>query len=72
MTDITTGITTTSEKRMVLISGRAHPELADEVASALGVEMVPTTALDFANGEIYVRFGEGGRGGRPGRPRPPG
>jgi ribose-phosphate pyrophosphokinase len=62
MTDIATGITTTSEKRMVLISGRAHPDLATEVASALGVDMVPTEALDFANGEIYVRFGESVRG----------
>jgi ribose-phosphate pyrophosphokinase len=62
MTEITTGITTTSEKRMVLISGRAHPELAEEVSAALGVDMVPTTALDFANGEIYVRFGESVRG----------
>jgi len=62
MTEIATGITTTSEKRMVLISGRAHPDLAQEVASALGVDMVPTTAYDFANGEIYVRFGESVRG----------
>jgi len=57
-----TGIVTTSEKRMVLVSGRAHPELADEVAAALGVDMVPTSAYDFANGEIYVRFGESVRG----------
>ena len=57
-----TGITTTGEKRLVLISGRAHPELADEVAAELGVELVPTSAYDFANGEIYVRFGESVRG----------
>jgi ribose-phosphate pyrophosphokinase len=57
-----TGITSTSEKRLVLISGRAHPELATEVASELSVDMVPTTAYDFANGEIYVRFGESVRG----------
>ncbi|HEX5533635.1 MAG TPA: ribose-phosphate diphosphokinase [Actinomycetales bacterium] len=57
-----TGITTTGEKRLVLISGRAHPELAEEVAKELGVEMVPTSAYDFANGEIYVRFGESVRG----------
>lgn len=62
MTEIATGITTTSEKRLVLMSGRAHPELAEEVAAALGVDMVPTTARDFANGEIYVRFGESVRG----------
>jgi ribose-phosphate pyrophosphokinase len=57
-----TGITTTGEKRLVLISGRAHPDLAEEVAAELGVEMVPTSAYDFANGEIYVRFGESVRG----------
>ncbi|MEW1960029.1 ribose-phosphate diphosphokinase [Kineococcus sp. NPDC059986] len=57
-----TGITTTGEKRMVLISGRAHPELAEEVSSALGAELVPTSAYDFANSEIYVRFEESVRG----------
>ncbi|MCV2395803.1 ribose-phosphate diphosphokinase [Actinotalea sp. M2MS4P-6] len=58
-----TGIVSTDgERRLVLISGRAHPELADDVARELGVELVPTTAYDFANGEIYVRFGESVRG----------
>ena len=57
-----TGITTTSEKRMVLVSGRAHPDLAAEVASELQVDLVQTSAYDFANGEIYVRFGESVRG----------
>ena len=59
---MTTGITSTTEKRMVVISGRAHPELAEEVAVELGVELVPTSAYEFANGEIYVRFGESVRG----------
>ncbi|MFB9375730.1 ribose-phosphate diphosphokinase [Kineococcus gynurae] len=57
-----TGITTTGEKRMVLISGRAHPELAEDVAASLGAELVPTTLHDFANSEIYVRFQESVRG----------
>jgi ribose-phosphate pyrophosphokinase len=57
-----TGITSTSEKRLVLISGRAHPDLASEVSAELSVDLVPTTAYDFANGEIYVRFGESVRG----------
>lgn len=57
-----TGITSTSEKRLVVISGRAHPELAEEVAAELGVDLVPTSAYEFANGEIYVRFGESVRG----------
>jgi len=50
------------EKRLVLVSGRAHPELAREVAASLGIEMVHTTAYDFANGEIYVRYAESVRG----------
>ncbi|MDO8106793.1 ribose-phosphate diphosphokinase [Isoptericola sp. b441] len=58
-----TGIVSTDgERRLVLISGRAHPQLAEDVARELGVEQVPTTAYDFANGEIYVRFGESVRG----------
>lgn len=50
------------EKRLVFVSGRAHPELAKDVARELGTGLVPTTAYDFANGEIYVRFGESVRG----------
>ncbi|MCX4726101.1 ribose-phosphate diphosphokinase [Streptomyces sp. NPDC090052] len=57
-----TGIKTTGEKKLMLFSGRAHPELAEEVASQLGVDLVPTKAFDFANGEIYVRFQESARG----------
>lgn len=57
-----TGITTTGEKRLILIGGRAHPELAQEVADQLGVELVPQSAYEFANGEIYVRFIESVRG----------
>ncbi|MFC9324677.1 ribose-phosphate diphosphokinase [Kitasatospora sp. NPDC057015] len=56
------GITTSGEKKLKLFSGRAHPELAREVAAALGTELVPTKALDFANGEIYVRFLDSARG----------
>ena len=57
-----TGITSRGEKRLVLVSGRAHPALAGAVADELGTELVPTTAYDFANGEIYVRFEESVRG----------
>jgi ribose-phosphate pyrophosphokinase len=57
-----TGIKTTGEKKLMLFSGRAHPELAEEVAHKLGVSLVPTKAFDFANGEIYVRFEESARG----------
>ncbi|GGO88374.1 ribose-phosphate diphosphokinase [Wenjunlia tyrosinilytica] len=57
-----TGIKTSGEKKLMLFSGRAHPELAEEVAEQLGVGIVPTRAFDFANGEIYVRFQESARG----------
>ncbi len=56
------GITTSGEKKLKLFSGRAHPELAREVAESLGTDLVPTKALDFANGEIYVRFLDSARG----------
>ncbi|MBI9114671.1 ribose-phosphate diphosphokinase [Sanguibacter suaedae] len=60
---MTTGIVSPDgEKRLVFVSGRAHAELAKDVARELGTELVPTTAYDFANGEIYVRFGESVRG----------
>jgi len=59
---MTSVISNTSERRMVFVSGRAHPELADQVAQELGIETLPTTAYTFANGELYVRFGESVRG----------
>lgn len=55
-------ITQAQEKRLVLVSGRAHPELAAQVAEHLDTDLLPTTAYDFANGEIYVRFAESVRG----------
>ncbi|MDO5079874.1 ribose-phosphate diphosphokinase [Buchananella hordeovulneris] len=57
-----TGIVTSGEKRLVLVTGRAHPQLAQDVARELGIEILPTTSYDFANGEIYVRFNESVRG----------
>ena len=47
---------------MRLFSGRAYPELADEVAAELGIPITPTSAYDFANGEIFIRFEESVRG----------
>jgi len=56
------GIIVHGEKRLVLASGRAHYKLAEHVAGELGIDLLPTTAYDFANGEIYVRFNESVRG----------
>lgn len=57
-----TGITQSNAKRMVLLAGRSHPELAEAIAANLGVDLVPTRAYNFANGEIFVRFEESVRG----------
>ncbi|CAB4964817.1 MAG: ribose-phosphate diphosphokinase [Actinobacteria bacterium] len=51
-----------TQKRLVLLAGRSHPELASEVAERLGIQLSPTLAYDFANGEIFVRFQESVRG----------
>lgn len=51
-----------TQKRLVLLSGRAHPELAEAVAVELGIDLSPTLAYDFANGEIFIRFRESVRG----------
>ena len=57
-----TGILNNGSSRLVLLSGRAHLPLAEDVARELGTELVPTDAYDFANGETYVRFSESVRG----------
>src|ERR1700742_1064008 len=46
----------------MLFSGRAHPELAEQVAKELDVRVTAQTAREFANGEIFVRFHESVRG----------
>ena len=46
----------------MIFSGRAHPELADEVVDILECGLVPQSAYEFANGEIYVRYEESVRG----------
>ena len=51
-----------SEKKLRLFSGRGFPELSEQVAQELGIPLTPTSAYDFANGEIFVRFEESVRG----------
>jgi ribose-phosphate pyrophosphokinase len=51
-----------ADKRLLLFSGRAHQELAIEVATWLGIEPTPAKISDFANGEIFVRSLESVRG----------
>ncbi len=56
------GLVTSGEKSLVLVSGRAHLELAQRVGEEIGCGLTQTTAYDFASGEIYVRFAESVRG----------
>ncbi|WWF06945.1 ribose-phosphate diphosphokinase [Janibacter terrae] len=46
----------------MVFTGRTHPALAEAVAEKLGTELVPSSAYEFANGEIYVRYEESVRG----------
>ena len=55
-------ISATPKKNLMLFSGRAHPELAEQVAKQLDVTITPQSAYSFANGEIFVRFEESVRG----------
>jgi ribose-phosphate pyrophosphokinase len=57
-----TGVTATSQKKLMLLGGRAYPQLLSEVAYGMGIEPTPARLYDFANGEIMVRFLESVRG----------
>ncbi|WP_140556042.1 ribose-phosphate diphosphokinase [Bifidobacterium sp. UTCIF-39] len=50
------------DKNLILVTGRAHPRLATDVADQLGIDILETTSYDFANGEMYVRYTESVRG----------
>jgi ribose-phosphate pyrophosphokinase len=49
-------------RRIQLLSGRVHPELAGEVAKHLGVELADVKIGMFANGEVSLRINESLRG----------
>ena len=57
-----TGMKKTTEKNLMVFSGRAHPQLAAEVTQILETDLVPQSAYEFANSEIYVRYEESVRG----------
>ena len=51
-----------TKKKLIMVAGRGHPELSDEVASHLKVPLGDVALSTFANGEIYCRYGENIRG----------
>lgn len=50
------------DKRLMLFSGRANPELASKIAGKLGVDLGPVTLKTFSSGEVYCRYEESIRG----------
>src|SRR5215467_12464824 len=50
------------EKRLMVFSGRSHPELAASIAERLGVELGDVELSTFPNDETYCRYLESIRG----------
>src|SRR4051812_14218472 len=51
-----------TRKHLVLVAGRGHRELAEEVGERLDLPLAHVMLSTFANGEIYCRLGENVRG----------
>ena len=52
----------TPERSLMVFSGRGNPELSAKVADKLGIELGRVDIKTFADGEIYVKYGESIRG----------
>jgi ribose-phosphate pyrophosphokinase len=50
------------DKRLMVVSGRANPELASRIADKLGLSLGGVELRTFTNGEVYCRFEESMRG----------
>jgi len=50
------------QKRLMVFSGRSHPELAGQIAEKLGVELGDMELETFKNDETYARYEESIRG----------
>src|SRR6266545_776041 len=49
-------------KRLMLFSGRSHPELAQRIAEKLDIQVGDVSLRTFASGETYCRYEESIRG----------
>ena len=49
-------------KRLMVFAGRSHPDLAQNIAEKLGVELGDVELETFSNGETYCRYLESIRG----------
>src|SRR4029078_4639555 len=51
-----------TKKKLILVAGRGHPELSDEVAAHLHLPLADVALSTFANREVSLRYGENIRG----------
>src|SRR5207253_646024 len=49
-------------RRIQLLSGRVHPELAKEISDRLGIPLSDIELSNFANGEVKLQVNESLRG----------
>ena len=52
----------TPQKKLMLFSGRSHPDLASRMAESLNVQLGEVELETFPNGETYCRFHDSIRG----------
>jgi ribose-phosphate pyrophosphokinase len=52
----------TPQRSLMVFSGRGNPELSAKVADKLGIQLGHVDIKTFADGEIYVKYGESIRG----------
>ena len=50
------GLKRPTEKHLMLCTGRAFPELAQQVADLLRVGLIPPRSLTYANSEDYIHY----------------
>lgn len=50
------------DRNFIPVTGRIHPKLAEDAVKQLGIDVPETTAYDFTNDEVYVRYTESVRG----------
>ena len=52
----------TSSKRLMVVSGRSHPTLAEDIGDKIGCDLGEMTLKTFASGETYCRYEDSIRG----------
>ncbi len=52
----------TSSKRLMVVSGRSHPTLAEDIGAKIGCELGEVKLNTFASGETYCRYEDSIRG----------